>query len=147
MSEYKVVKPQEWEVKESDWHYIKDGEYPESEKTVWVVFYTTTHSKIDIENGYFRLYDVPLYYIFDEETENVGVDGKGAWWELVSDDVKDFCEPWEDREGREKQHHIFAWAYANLPDVVVPFRKFRDWLVDNGMLPVSDIKMAIDIRN
>lgn len=131
---YTTATPQEWEIRRPQWHYIQDGEYPESEKTVWVACYSTINGEVDIESGYFRMADTPLYYILDEEADCVGVDGHGEWWELDGDDVRDFCVPWEDRAGNVRQEHIFAWAYANLPDIMQPFATFRHWMKDNGML-------------
>lgn len=104
------------ETAQPDWHYIEDGEYPERDSTCWVACYLIIDGKI-YGKGEFRLLDEPLFFFIDE-------DGEPVWW---NGQIKEQFLPTpggdEDRIGT-KQWVPYAWAYANLPNIQIPY---RDW--------------------
>lgn len=112
----RVIPTNKKEIAQPSWHYIEDGEYPEEDSICWVACYLLIDGKMH-GMGNFDLLSEPLYYFTNENDEPV-------WW---NGETKEMFLPIPGGDGDrigEKQWIPYAWAYANFPNIQIPYRKF-----------------------
>lgn len=104
----KLIKPH--------WHYIEDGEWPKDESTCWVACYLTINGSI-AGTSHMMLMGEPLYYYQNENGEPIWLNNK----------AEETFLPIRSKENDkivERQWVPYAWAYAILPDIQIPYKRF-----------------------